>query len=376
MSGWVLLTLLQATSSISSARAESCLAPATVQATSEAFGQRLVVTPDTILHIRQLLRQRRFSDLDARFAAYDRAWRLDVRNDDAWQTAYMESFYRVVPGFQALLSMWVAASPDSPHARIARAMQYQALGWRARGHEYLKNTSDSSRAQFRRWLERAQPDVEAAVRLDPSNVQGRLRMASVHRGLGDRDAMGADFEAAVRLSPASAVVWEQFMEAMRPRWYGSLDAMRVVAQLSQEMAPRNPRLRALRGYPYWEQGEVLIDKGDTARALAKYDTALTFGDAKPFRMSRANIYFRREQYDLALDDLICAAAITPAAPEVLALKGMAVINGLWNDTTRASESPRFLGVQDVRTAAAIDPADEMVQWALAALRRYWPAERP
>jgi hypothetical protein len=320
------------------------------------------VTADTIIVLRQLLRESKFDELTSRLQAYEHAARLDVRNEDALEAAY-GSFHTTEPGLLPRFGAWVANDTGAPQPRIARAEHYFALAWRARGSDWARETPDTAFAEMQRWFDRQLPDILHAVRRDRTHLPALLILLDRSHAIGDPKGAEKVLRAILTISPASYVARRKYIQSLRPRWYGDLTPMRRLATDAQQALAQNPRLRVLLGFRYWDIGESRWAEDDTVGALGAYNAALRHGDSAPFLRGRAEVRYSQQQWELVIADLDCAIALAPGDAALLATRAMAKMRLAELDL---SDTGRALGKQavaDLSLAKAVDSRDARVAWA-------------
>jgi tetratricopeptide (TPR) repeat protein len=323
---------------------------------------RPIVTAETLLAIRSLARRHKFAALDSSFALYERATKLDARNDLAWANASW-AFTVIDPTLQSALDAWVKATGSSA-ARIARATYRTTRAGKARGDKWASNTSDSAFARMSRLDYLAWLDLQPVLEKDSRNLLALLSILDIAMANGDELRARDAAQRALAASPISWVAWTQVQYALDPRYFGSVETMAAVATAADSMATRNPQLHALGGFASAAHGDSLFEEtDDTTATLKAYNQALRYGDSRVARFGRARLYRYVGRYQDAIDDLTCAAAYTPANAGVLALRGVTRLEWADDAPPVLARSLRAQGEIDLRLAEELDPKDDEVKWA-------------
>src|SRR5512143_2246536 len=99
-------------------------------------------------------------------------------------------------------------------------------------------------------------------------------------------------------------------------------------------------------------------------ALLAYNRALRYGDSRTFRFGRGRVFYELGRNQQAINDFTCAAAYSPAAGDVLAMRGLARLALAKEASPALAKSLREQGEADLRLAHQLDPDDGTVHWAL------------
>ena len=150
-------------------------------------------------------------------------------------------------------SKWLKQAPDSPFALAAMGRYKAALGWDARGSEFISGTTDAQLRRMQQQFLAALPLLSRAFELEPALSPVCLELAKI--GRQSSDALQAiALSDCQRLDPLSYyVVWE-FMRAAQPKWGGSMQAMEAVADYIRKQGQGNPMLYALLVEPLAYEG--------------------------------------------------------------------------------------------------------------------------
>lgn len=249
-----------------------------------------------------LLHHDRFDDLNRYFDEVMRAVAAEPKKE-LWETAIAEAFSTADPALEPKLDAWVAHSPDRFGPYLARGELYAARGYSQRGTAIVRDTARGQLDAMSRSLGLARADFERALELEPRSIAARAGLMTVSQADGGAD-VPALLAAALEVCPTCLSVRVRAMYAMRPRWGGSLDAMRQIANDAQRRVTENARLRVLLGYADWDtcrsQG---TDQEEGPFDFAPCERALRHGAHWDFYYARAHMYERAEDRDRQAADV-------------------------------------------------------------------------
>ena len=161
-------------------------------------------------------------------------------------------------------------------------------------------------------LESADPDLDAAIRLDSGSSWAYNGRAIVWMQKGDIDRAIADYDSAVRLKPDYAFALANRGNA----WLIKGDADRALADLDAAVRLAPPQIElALTG-----RGKAWLAKGDIERALADFEAALK-ANPKYANALNGHAYARFCQgaFDAAAEDFAQEHKVRPDAESSIAL---------------------------------------------------------
>ena len=219
------------------------------------------------------------------------------------------------------LESWVERVPDSAIARVAYAEHLFSRAWAERGSDTASETSRDQFAGMTRYFELALPQLARARELDPDSLEAILVQNGIARARNDEHWIVDLEREARRISPASYRARSAFLINRLPRWGGGTHAASErYAEVSQEHAGENPRLRLLLGYPHWDRGRYAAGAGQPAKAIQHFQTALVEGgEAARFLESRARARFDLDDIEGSKQDFERALALRPQTVEYLAM---------------------------------------------------------
>lgn len=266
-----------------------------------------------------LLHHDRYDDLNRYFDEVMRAVATEPKKE-LWETAIGHAFWTADPALEPKLDAWVEHSPQRFGPYLARGDFYAARGYSQRGAATLGDTTRGQIAAMTHSLGRARADFERALELEPRSIAARAGLIHVSQPDGGAGAP-ALLAAALEVCPTCLSVRVVAMHAMRPRWGGSLDAMRQIANDAQRHVSENARLRVLLGYPDWEtcrsQG---TDQEEGPFDFAPCERALEHGAHWDFYYARAHMHERAGNRDQQAADVDRVLDQRPFHPFALSAK--------------------------------------------------------
>ena len=215
---------------------------------------------------------------------------------ELWETGIGHAFGTSDPALEPKLDEWMAQHPEHFAPYLARGSYFAARGYAQRGGAFLDETTRGQVAAMTHSLERARADLDRALRLQPRSIATRAALIHVGQSIGgDVHALLAS---ALEVCPTCLSIRITAMHALRPRWGGSVEAMRQLANDAQAHASENPRLRVLLGYPDWEACQSqATDQEEGPYDLAPCERALAHGAHWDFFYARAHMHGRLEHFD-------------------------------------------------------------------------------
>ena len=239
-----------------------------------------------------------------------------------------------------LSAAWVEKVPASAFAQAARGGHLLAMAWEARGGRYASDTPQENLYRMSQLGGRAKEHLGKAVRLDGRLLPAFAALVQLSK-MNSEEALGeAAFARGDAIDPACRYLSKEQMDALKPRWGGSVEAMQSYArQLALTVA---------------------------ARPLMALSVVLPAADL-------GNIYFGAQQYADAVKVLEPAAHVAPM-PELLGDLGLSMWRSnaqWWNTLARLLVAYRYdAGRFDVARAAGTIMADENDPlWARTTLKR-------
>ncbi len=118
------------------------------------------------------------------------------------------------------------ADREGSVAQTVKGVYYTQYAWVARGSDWASKVTPEGWKLFGERLKVAADCLLDAIRLDPANAEAMQWMITVCKGESrPRDEMYKYLQAAARANPNNTQVYRDALEYLRPRWYGSPQAM-------------------------------------------------------------------------------------------------------------------------------------------------------
>jgi tetratricopeptide (TPR) repeat protein len=264
--------------------------------------------------LRSLLFHRRFAALDAAFAHFQDAFEKDPRFE-RWPADAADAFGSAEPRLGVILDDWVRVSPQSFAPWLVRGTHRAAVAQAQRGTKWSKDTLPGEFEEMRATLPAAKEDLEKALSLRPKLVAALSSEFQVLSLAGEGMGLIENARRADELCPSCFLHRIDVIQSLRPRWGGSVEAMRGYARRAP--VADNPRFKLLEGYIPLDEAATAIEEGRSSDALASSDEALAFGEHWAFLKVRGHVRRHRKEYDAALVDLSRALELRPGNPDVL-----------------------------------------------------------
>ncbi len=263
------------------------------------------------LKLLNLLRLRRFEELDRFFAFYQAEFEKDFRKE-YWPDRALSAFYIADGGLEPLFDEWIERQPGSFAAYAARGNYRYKVGWYFRGTEWASETSLQEFRSMGQYMDLAAQDLTRAVELRPRFVAAYRRLSGILNATSAtvRD-QNAVLLAALKQCRACFLVRAQHIESLRPRWGGSYAAMESFAAGVRSLLADNPRLRLLEGQADRDRCVTLRERERYDEAHEACDRALEFGDSVDFLVAKSRVLGEEGRHEEALVVLDRALRMAP-----------------------------------------------------------------
>jgi tetratricopeptide (TPR) repeat protein len=210
-----------------------------------------------------LLVRREFRRLTTVVEAIQARFEADPRFE-SWMVSVGDALGTPHPKELELIEAWIVASPRSFAPYLARGIYWQQTASLWRGTRAAADTSDREFQAMTKAVERARADLERADSLRPGLALALDELIGVHLLRGSRRDARRAMEDALARCPSCYYARFLWLQSIRPRWGGSLEAMEsFVRERSDPADPHRPLLEAF----------VDWDRGDEARMMGKADDA-------------------------------------------------------------------------------------------------------
>lgn len=311
--------------------------------------------------LRALLLSGRYRELTAQMELLQDRFEAEPRLE-RWITEAMLAFRYPDPSLDAPLDAWVATEGASFAPHLARCAHLDAVGWAHRGGGYIIETSRSAIDAMNQAMARATVDCERALALRPRLVAARQRLVSMAAARSMPGERETQLALALSACPTCLRVRIVAMTYSSPRWGGSIEAMRGMADAAIREHPDVLYLRALAGET--DRDLCHVSRRNPQEAIALCDSAIALGSEDAYQ-DRALAHARRARVEpatatteraLALSDIERALELSPQLVESLTLHA---------ELVAPTDPERAIG--EYLTAARLDPNDQDVisgiEWA-------------
>ena len=272
-----------------------------------------------------------------------------VRNEDSLLDAFL-AFSVNDANYEALLNDWVKSYPGSYQPFLARASYFYNLGWKSRGGKWASETTDKQHEGMRSYFTKAKQDIEQALRIEPDHIVPHYFLINIYKALGDKSEIKAIIKKALEKNSSSFRIRSTYLLSITPRWLGTYEEMDQFAAESQKYAFKNSKLKALKGYVFYDAGKLQKSSKNYGMALKSLDKALSFGDLAIFYEERADIHRHMDKSDEALKDFNSAIALAPQNADSYYRRSK-----LFSSKKMMREA-----LKDIEIADQLDPNDEYI----------------
>jgi len=194
---------------------------------------------------------------------------------------------------------WVKYSPAHYAPYLARGIYKTEMGWKARGEKWIQDTSKGRLSTMGQLFHSAAEDLGKAKSIKPDLLPAYTQMLSI---LANYNAAAevAVYKEGLKHFPNSLLLRMYRLNALRPNWGGSIQAMSQFIETAKPFYAKNPRLRVLEGTVDQEIGFQYALKGNYKEALNHFDRALEFGDFSTYMYQRGDALLRLGKTDEAI----------------------------------------------------------------------------
>lgn len=209
----------------------------------------------------KLLEAGKFKELDAEVQQLvEQGYRKDEPGRTHLET--VEDLGKVEGIREEHFRAWVEASPESFVPSYLQGMAHVHWGWRARGSGYASTVTEEGWEIFRRELQKAREAFTLTNRISSSQAYGYTGLLIVARALDAPEKVReAYFRAAQQADPDYLSAYEMNLEALYPKWGGSVEAARDFVYGWIERRPENAGLEILVPRLHWEFSRTVYRDG-------------------------------------------------------------------------------------------------------------------
>jgi tetratricopeptide (TPR) repeat protein len=268
------------------------------------------------LDLRDKLFAKDFDKLNAMLEGYQNYYAVDIASEDDMLDAYIVSFSTHGADDESLFNAWINHSPEHYQAYLARASYFFSLGWEARGGKWGEETSKEQLQAMERYFLLAIKDINAAFEKGSDNIVPYYLLINIYKAFDDKNTMASMAKKGLERFPYSFRIRSSYMLGITPRWNGSYQEMEAFANESQSFASNNPKIKLLKGYAFYDAGDMEYNQKNYGSALDLINNALSYGGHDIFYRLRALIYEQLNRLDDALQDINAAIAAHPQVAEL------------------------------------------------------------
>lgn len=212
--------------------------PATVDAYCHYRFQSVI----SFAEVQDLIRSGHAADLDRRLAEALQAQLTQPYSRGLVHRIFWGDFYDGSFDTRQTLDAWKRASPNSAFALAASGVAYVAMAHEARGGALIRDTPESNIESMDRLLQQADTDLQLAIQLNPKITPVyEAMMDAGSMSLGDSYTDTA-FRRGIAAVPDDYAIYSMYIHVSEPKWGGSLQAMKNIADGAQIHAKTNPML--------------------------------------------------------------------------------------------------------------------------------------
>jgi uncharacterized protein len=294
-----------------------------------------------------LLKAGDFLELDRRYEALQSAYEAHAISDEVLRASF-RVFYQTDPALAAQYDAWVAHSPHTYVAHLARGIYYDFLGVARRGGGSVEETSAE---QFRGMHEAfaiATADFKTSLHLTQRPILTYLYWIKIDSYVGNQEETRTLFDSAMKIDPQSFIVREMYMMSLSTQWGGSQEAMQGFLESSRQAGQSQAHLQALRSAIVADRAWIeLFQQNDYEAAAHDYLQAFDLdGEAGCLRCA-AESFLQASDYSNAIATYSRLLAIKPNDTDAMHRQGWLYV---WHSGTPEA------GIADFENAADLgDP---------------------
>lgn len=252
-------------------------------------------------------------------------------------------------------NQWIAQSPKSFFAHLAKARFLFQLGWSSRGGKWRQKTSQSQFNAMENYFAKAKASLKTSVSLAPASTLPYSMYISIATAIGDANATNRYLSSGLKLEPSSYELRKVYIHSIKPRWGGSLEQMRVFADNAQYYSEQNPILKRLLGEALAESGVIAHSKQQYQKADKLFNKALLHGDDPEVYFKRAKTRYRLNLFSRAITDLNTAIKLSPDIAEYYK----------WRYYNYVQIKKFDKALHDIKRASLLTPNDQAINDILA-----------
>ena len=128
------------------------------------------------------------------------------------------------------------------------------------------------------YFKKSLDDINNSIKLNTSTLWPYYLKIGMANAQGQEDKVNEAIKKALKINPASYVIWSHYLKFLAPRWGGSFELMQAFINDSKIHIKANPNLRMLEGYLYSEAADLQSSAQKYNAADEAYTKALSYGE--------------------------------------------------------------------------------------------------
>ena len=204
-----------------------------------------------------------FDTLDERYGAIQKAYEGGAISDVALRDAF-RAFYPIDAGLETHYESWVAHSPQSYVAHLARGIYYKFVGMARRGNEYIAKTTPEQIQGMESAFAKGHAEFMTSLELTGKPLLTTLHaldLAALDRGQPDKHEWLAQ---SLAIDPHNFIVRLKYMTYIQTRWGGGVDDMKAFLRECRTVGLSGKQLATLESLLLEEQGWMAEQDGERA----------------------------------------------------------------------------------------------------------------
>jgi tetratricopeptide (TPR) repeat protein len=252
------------------------------------------------------LTQDRFAELDARYGAIQQAYR-DHRISDVELRAAFRVFYATDAALDPHYAAWVAQSPRSYVAHLARGIYYRFVAAERRGAGFIDQITAEQIDGMEAANKVAAQEFAASLALDDKPILTYLHSITLDMDSGDKVQAREWLDRSIAIDPDNYIVREKYISALQTRWLGSIEEMKAFLAECRKARLSLEHLKKLEAIEIddeawvhqYRDGDLKAAQRDYER-LAKLDPAVSCVPCGPIS-KMADLLASEKKYSQALE---------------------------------------------------------------------------
>ena len=200
-----------------------------------------------------------------------------------------------------LFTQWQEKEPDAYYSNLITGKVFVILGGKARGTKWAQETSKHQFMTMAQFFEMSKKYLDKALQINPKGELAYVEKILITRNLQELKTL---FEDAKKYVPNSYLIYNQYINKLQPRWYGSHEEMIDFALEAQKTVNQESRMRVLLGQAAADIAFRYKSSKDYENAIKYYDFALYHGAFSVWINNRRDSYYALKQYEKALPDTL------------------------------------------------------------------------